>query len=42
MNYSQGDIENMGGVFYMNGQVGTVKCVACGVGEVDLFLKEIQ
>ena len=35
--FSHQDILNMGAVFYANGQVGTVRCVACGGGEVDFI-----
>ena len=35
MRFSPKEVETMGAAFYLQGQMGTVHCVACGKGEVE-------
>ncbi len=35
MMFSHDQVLEMGATFYLQGQMGTVHCVACGEGEVD-------
>ncbi|OOH72773.1 hypothetical protein BOX24_05135 [Leptospirillum ferriphilum] len=48
MRFTQTEIEEMGKVFYANGQIGTVKCVSCRNGQVSFepigppFLDKVQ